>query len=202
MNEPIQANGLTLQHIPSKAAPLSERTLEDLSTPDALIAIIDEHLKEDSFFVAYMDYRVIIGKYANKAFDFYPQEPEKHILPKYVQKLRIFNQNEELLFWRSGQMLKGRHRKDGKGDEEVAVIEAEQVLFGTKKGTDGNKKFTKITEDRGTTLILPFTGFDIDEGKQRLFIKTRNYIDYNAVNQATYIDCRFVSFANIHNDFE
>ncbi|GAK59334.1 hypothetical protein U27_06318 [Candidatus Vecturithrix granuli] len=199
MREKISANGLTLYCLLSQAKSLNERNLADLPSADALITVIDEHLKKDAFFVAYMDYRVIIGRYTNKMFEFYPLTNGEQITPKYLQKLRIFNQNEELLFWRSGQMLKGRHRKDGEG-EEMQVIEAHQVLFGTKKGKHSNETFTEITEDRGTSLILPFTGFALNDATQRIFLKTHNYIGYNAVHQATYVDCRFVGFAEKQGD--
>lgn len=199
MREKILANGLTLYCLLSQAKPLPERTLADLPTADALVTVIDEHLKTDSFFVAYTDYRVIIGRYTNKMFAFYPLATEEQIAPKYLQKLRIFNQDEELLFWRSGQTLRGRYRKDGEG-KEAEVVEAHQVLFGTKKGKHSNETFTEITEDRGTSLILPFTGFALNDATQRIFLKTHNYIGYNAVHQATYVDCRFVGFAEKQGD--
>lgn len=67
-------------------------------------------------------------------------------------------------------------------------------------GTKAQEKiadFTRITEDRGTELILPFNGImlkGLDYEQKRVFLKTRNYIDYNKLSQATYVDSRFMGF--------
>lgn len=73
MNEPIHANGLTLHHVPTTTTPLSAKTRAELPTTDALTAVVDDSFKTDGFFVAYMDYRVIIGRYVDKKFKFYQQ---------------------------------------------------------------------------------------------------------------------------------
>jgi len=203
MNETREVNGLTLIKIPSHVQP---------STPPLAIARNDfehtvaEYIKQPSWFVAYLDYRVVIGKYTNNTdkFVFYPEHTNETLEPKYLQRLRVFNPNEELLLWRSDNGFKGRFRQDGSG-EECEVIEAHQVLFGTRKGEHCDENFTEITEDRGTTLFLPFVNFKFaKEDKQtqvqkllsRVCIKTYNYIEPNAVHQMTYTDCRFVSFTD------
>jgi CRISPR-associated protein (TIGR03984 family) len=76
------------------------------------------------------------------------------------------------------------------------VVVANQVLFGTRKGKNCNERFTEITEDRGTSLILPFANFSVDDKRNRIHIKTHNYVGYNTVNQAIYVDCRFVGFTD------
>ena len=87
-----------------------------------------------------------------------------------------------------------RFRQDYQGEKKEEVVEAYQALFGTEsKDLNG---YTKIEEKRGTKLILPLINLEIDDNKNRLFIKTHNYIDYNKLHQATYFDCRFVTFVN------
>jgi len=154
---------------------------------------IQRYIKTDSIVVAYLDYTVLVGLYKNSKFEFHDTAFDIIKNSQYIQKIRIFNKDEEFLLWRSGNGFKGRYRKDEKGDE-IDVVDAEQVLFGTKAEPLGN--FTKLTEKRGTELILPFTGLTVDDKKNRVFIKTRNYISYNEAHQATYIDCRFMGFIN------
>lgn len=197
MNEGKEVNGLTLLKIPSNVHP---------STPPLTIARNDfentvaQYIKKSSWFVAYLDYRVVIGKYnETDKFVFYKRHPNEKLEAKYLQRIRVFNAKEELHLWRSGQELKGRMRRDYIGEKDIDVVEAHQVLFGVRKGQNCDDAFTEITEDRGTSLILPFTNLPFDDQGRltsRVCIKTYNYIDYNDIGQATYVDCRFVCFTN------
>lgn len=196
----MTANGLTLKTIPTTSTPLKEHGLQELKAHDDVISLISESVKSPSFFVAYLDYAVLIGRYAQHQFQ---SALNEKFDPKYLQRLRVFNADEELLLWRSGQTLKGRFRKDGEGNK-MQVVDAEQVLFGTTAkdvSTDG-ANFTEISEERGTKLILPFKGLFVDNEKQRIFLKTRNYVDYTPAHQATYTDCRFVGFADKNGDLQ
>lgn len=184
-------NRLMIESVYPQEAPKSQ-----LLEREKLIKLISQVISIKSYVVAYLDYKVLIGRYEDKAFCFSKKEDEA-FKPKHIQKLRIFNETQEIFIWRSSEGLKGRLRIDETGDT-TDVVDAHQVLFGTKaEPVDGN--YTKITEKRGTELILPFVLSNIDAKRNRVFIKTRNYIDYidyNEVNQATYVDCRFVGFWN------
>lgn len=195
-------NGLELKEITSQSIPID--AIDDLSNKH-INSILDEINKktplsfirrgvgsEVSFVLAYLDYKVLIGKYSNGSFSFYNNES---IEPKYIQRIRIFNKVEELLLWRSEGVLKGRHRKDNEG-VDTWVVDNNQVLFGTRYPTNNppSANSTTITEDRGTEISFPFEVKDIDEKENRIKIKTRNYVDYNEIHQATYIDSRFVEF--------
>jgi CRISPR-associated protein (TIGR03984 family) len=150
------------------------------------------------YVVSYLDYKVLIGTWDKEGFHFYNNETFEH---KYIQKLRIFNTDEELLIWRTQGNLKGRLRKDDRKGSSTDVIVARQVLFGTDS-KPLNNTFTEIYEKRGTRLILPFKNLKVDIKKDRIAIKTYNYIGYNKVYQATYKDCRFVSFCDQDSDLE
>ncbi|MDP3149831.1 MAG: CRISPR-associated protein Csx19 [Ignavibacteria bacterium] len=180
-------SGLSLYKIASTA--IGTEVIEDLSE-------INKIISEKSFVVAYLDYKVLIGKYIGASFMFYNNE---QIEPKYIQRMRIFNENEELMLWRSEGKLKGRLRKDNEGDE-VNVVDADQVLFGTIPNAING--FTRITEERGTELILPFKNLKVDNGKNRMKITTRNYVGFNEIHHATYVDCRFVGFKNNNTNLE
>ena len=150
-----------------------------------------------SFVVAFLDYKVLIGTYEDSKYNFHENE---NIESKYIQRLRVFNETEELHLWRTSEGLKGRLRIDSEGNESY-VVDAYQVLFGTRSEPSGN--YTRISEERGTELFLPFQDLEVyvkKEKKGRISIKTRNYIDYNSMFQATYIDCRFMGFYNDGKD--
>jgi CRISPR-associated protein (TIGR03984 family) len=178
-----KANGLELYLIKSKVEPLSINNLEHALSL----------FNSTGYAVAYLDYKVLIGKVNNNGFEFFNNEK---IEEKYIQKLRLFNDDKELLIWRDNNGLKGRLRIDGEGEETFAV-DACQLLWGTKKDKLGNG-WIKLFEDRGTELILPYDeGVIIDNKRSRLFIMTRNYISFHpGTNQATYFDCRFIKFTN------
>lgn len=184
--------GLCPKTIKSEIDPTPLQLGNDMNLKD----IISQRMPGKSYVVAYLDYKVLIGTFDTTGFHFYDGKTFINTFkPEYIQKLRIFNKTQEIFIWRSSEGLKGRLRIDETGDT-AEVVDACQVLFGTKaEPLDGG--FTKITENRGTELTLPFSNLSINEDykRNRVFIKTRNYIGYNEVNQATYIDCRFVGFS-------
>jgi len=180
-----KANGLEQYLIKSEAKPYSINNLEQA------LSLFDS----TGYVIAYLDYKVFVGKINIDSFEFFENET---IEERYIQKLRLFNDDKELLIWRDNDGLKGRLRIDGEG-KDTFVVDACQVLWGTEKKELGNG-WIKLFEDRGTELILPYDeNIKIDEKENRLFIITRNYISFHPdTNQATYIDCRFIKFTNKH----
>jgi len=161
---------------------------------------LSDNFGEKTFVVAYLDYKVLIGTWENNAFHFYENEqPDLKYIQKYIQKMRVFNTDKELLVWRTNGRLKGRLRTDENGTETEVVV-THQVLFGTRKGSYCNNNFTEITENRGTSLILPFADLTVDDKRNRIRVRTHNYIGHNTLGQATYEDCRFVSFCDVEKD--
>ena len=120
----------------------------------------------------------------------------------YIQQLRIFNTSSELLVRRMSKGLYGRLRQDGDGNVTDVVV-AHQALFGTWEDEDATIKegFSKITERRGTSLIVPFTDLPF-KNKRRVCMKTHNYVCCNEFGQAAYADSRFVGFTDGQNDLE
>ena len=177
-----------------------------------------------SLAVFYLDNGILIGRYSiengkNPAFQF-DEEQLKDLNISYgqnppidsVQKMRIFNKNEEFLIWRSiksGALThSGRFRSDYEqnsddGCEQINVIYSNQILFGTRIIKRNNKNFITLVEDRGVKIILPDSdkndGFKVDDDKKRIAIKTCNYIGFEGIYncQATYIDSRFVDFVQL-----
>lgn len=75
-----------------------------------------------------MDYRIIIGSYSDRNF---VTPSQNTINEKYLQKLRVFNETQELLNWKDKRIYIGRFRTAGKEIIDANVIVPNQVLFGT-----------------------------------------------------------------------
>ncbi len=183
----LNANGLQLTSLPSKALPIDHIDSSILSD------LLKKYFNLGSVML-WLDDRVLIGKWQDGDLQFYQESGFDF---KYVQRLRVFNNNKEIHVWRSGEQWLGRIRIDEEGNETAVVI-AHQLLFGTK-GRRLDAQFIQLTEDRGTTLTLPLTNFHFeahDNPQSRIFIKTHNYVRTNRVFQATYFDCRFVAFTD------
>jgi CRISPR-associated protein (TIGR03984 family) len=184
----MKANGLELKTIKSKAKPL------DLFLPDE--KTVNEKIKEffdvneDAQVAAWMDHQVLFGRWNGSSFSFY--QDKETIEAKYVKRIRIFNQNKELMLYRCKEGLRGRSRTDGEG-EDADIIIAHQLLFGTHIEFLESNGYIKLTEEQVAPIILPID--HIDKDAERVFVVTHNYIGKNSLFQATYIDCRFVGFS-------
>lgn len=182
-------NGLELQSVKTGAVPIKRLEFDEFESFKSTVG--DYFGKQDSFCVIYLDYEVLIGRFAEENFRFYNSEIFR---PKYIQKMRLFNEHQELYIWRrSDGEFAGRLRIDEKGTE-TDVVDAWQILWGTQVEHMG--EFSMIYEERGTKLIVPFKDITIDNGKNRVCLHTRNYIGYNEYGQAGYEDCRFIGFTD------
>lgn len=193
----IKANGLELIQLDSQVLPLYPGNPEQKEVQHGqLIPIISRDFhSHPTYVVAYLYSAVIIGKWENDSFLFY--EP-KNFDEAHILKLRVFNQYQELLVWKSGNTLKARLRKDNLNGRSCDAVVADHVLAGTRTKPLENG-WIRIREERGGALTLPFQDAYVDTEKapdKRIFIRTYNYIDENQVYQSTYADCRFVGFTD------
>lgn len=184
----MENNGLKLRYVKSTVNPvgLSDTELKVFTDLENLISKI---FQSDGFVVAYLDYKVLIGKINKSKLEFFEGET---FLPKFVKKLRAFNYEKEFFLWRENKGFSARLRIDEIG-VEIPVIEAKQILWGTKNPPLDVSGYTKLYEDRGTEIVLPFASLEVDE-QNRVAIKTRNYIIDNEFGQCSYNDTRFVEF--------
>lgn len=149
---------------------------------------ISKYIDGNGWVVAYLDYKVLVGRFENRLFSFFRGEIFE---PKFMQKIRVFNDERELFIWRQGHDYKARLRVDGEGEKEECV-EARQIIWGTEIlcKEDG---WTVITEKRGTEIALPLPDLEVgEENNRRAVLVTRNYIDYKNGCLAGYVDCRMV----------
>ena len=179
----MKDNGLIYLNLETSSNPLTIQSDQDIL----------DNAQEGAWFIAYLYHRVVIGRIENKQFVYYKQENSDVKLSNML-KLRVFNEDSELFVWKTSLGgYRARLRTDGQGPE-LGIVEAKQVLFGTKVQQLPNG-YSKFTEDRGTEIILPMTNLKIDEKEHRMCVKTRSYIGYiEETGQATYEDVRFVKF--------
>jgi CRISPR-associated protein (TIGR03984 family) len=140
--------------------------------------------------VAYLYYKVLIGKVDQGRLEFYNEEKFN---PQYLLQLRIFNQDRELHIRRKdASRFLLRYRLDDIG-VPIEAVEACQVLWGRSSEVASLQTgWVRLSEKRGVELILPCN--KTPRKGSRFWLKTRNYIGYNDLHQAGYIDCRFVEF--------
>ncbi len=177
------------------------------SNSDILTLIRKYNFTEKTYFIAYLDFTVILGNIKDKELFYFDKTERKEMKfteqeISYLQKLRIFNSKEELYIWNSNLSKKefsARYRNEIDGEKEIEYLEANHVLFGKRIYDLDNKEYSCIRENRGTEIILPFqiSKDIVDEKEKRLAIKTRYYIDYNDLGIAQYTDLRFVKFVQL-----
>jgi len=138
MNNSKTDNGLNLLKVQTMVE--QNIKIENLDNIDKFI-----NKNKESFAVAYLVNEIMIGIYKNNEFIFHDNKSIGNI--KFLKRIRIFNDEEELLIWRADTSLKGRYRKDiNENSDNNAVnddsvkesfcIEAYQILFGTKAKKD------------------------------------------------------------------
>ncbi len=180
----MRKNGLELKRI--------ESTCNFVKPLGDIKQMVSQYITERAYAVIYLDYKILIGTFRDAMFHTYNNEP---LEDRYIQRLRVFDDKKELYIWRTEDGFKGRLRIDGQGDE-THVVDASSVLFGTRIAETHDSGYSILTEDRGTELIVPMIGLKIDNQRNRLFLRSRNYIGYTPTHQAGYVDCRFISITN------
>ncbi|AEE14460.1 hypothetical protein Thena_0828 [Thermodesulfobium narugense DSM 14796] len=155
---------------------------------------------QNGYVVCWLDYAVLFGTVQNGEIKFYNNESPN--FNRYLQKLRAFNEKKEIYIWRSGDKFRFRYREDedsSGGDIKIEYIDAEQIMSGSEFKVKG--EFIEVSEKRGIRYIISkeFIGNkSIEElNNKRLVLHTRNYIGYNEIGQAGFVDSRFLKISVI-----
>ncbi|SHF27154.1 CRISPR-associated protein, TIGR03984 family [Thermoanaerobacter uzonensis DSM 18761] len=178
---------------------VEQKDMDNELNNDAFIQKIKDVGK--GYIVCWLDYAVLFGTVQNGEIKFYNNESPN--FKKYLQKMRIFNEKEELYIWRSENKFKYRYRKEDADAKEnqIEYIDAKQIMYGSKFEDKGN--FIEVSEKRGIRYIVPreFIGNnsieDLNNNKKSLVLHTRNYIGYNEIGQAGFVDSRFLKISVI-----
>lgn len=115
-----------------------------------------------------------------------------------IFEIRIFDKTKELYMKRSrnGELV-GRLRIDGEQTQSEAAAtttyaDISNILYGSVVTNEAGEHGT-LKEDRGIEVTIP--------GKfpanKRVALTIRNYIDYNDIGMAGYVDARFVELKSI-----
>lgn len=145
---------------------------------------------KNGFIVCWLDYSVLFGKIDGKDLKLYGIN-DFNKCSKYLLRLKAFNQDEELHVWKTADVFKYRYIKDKVGNKFAEYIDAKQVMLGTKFKYVGN--FVEVSESSGIKYFVPreFIHNNINENSW-MILYTRNYIDYNEIGQAGFVDNRFL----------
>ena len=131
---------------------------------------------------------------------------EETITKANLRYLRIFDEEKECFVWKSEDddvgIFRLRYRLDEEDlGQEPNALDAKQLLWGTKIAShpEAGADWKLLKEDRGVQInihkdLLP-NNYKVDT-KNRLWLITRNYVDYNDVCQAGYVDSRFVGITD------
>ena len=170
----------------------------DVKNAADVVAVIEKHLinMKSGFAVCWLYHAVLIGSVKDGTLNFH-----QGVLPDYPRdllQLRLFDSGQEMFIWRDGSgSFRFRLRQDGTGSE-LEYVDAEQLLCGTRGMPLGNG-WIELSEDRGVRLVIPvgeeYVPHQDYEFAGRYALITRNYIDYNEIGQAGYVDCRFTAIA-------
>jgi len=134
---------------------------------------------EKGYIILWQYHAVFVGNIQQEQCNWLSKE--KPIIDEiHIVRLRAFNQSKEWHIWKSGSKLLCRKR------EETQVQDKEE---------NGAQCFIDTSMVLRTVIAAPLIEYELFKvnEKEKLCIKTRNYIDFDkATNQAGYIDSRFV----------
>jgi CRISPR-associated protein (TIGR03984 family) len=142
---------------------------------------------EGASVIAWLFDKQISGQMVNGALSM-----ESNILLKDedIIEVRVFTEDKELYIRDVNGSLEGRLRIDTEGSTSD-VIDAANILWGTV--TEATDHHIYLTESRGIRLSIPKV-YGINDS---INIHIRNYIDYDSVGAASYVDARFLKFEKI-----
>lgn len=116
---------------------------------EELLDFMKEQAKTDLYLV--VDYGVFLGEIINKNIVLH-----KNSVPKedFIQEVRLFKDESEVKITRAkeGFVWRKREDKDNK-TPNIYVIDETHKLWG--KVTKAEKEYSILTEDRGTTIVIP-----------------------------------------------
>ncbi|ABI69813.1 type III-D CRISPR-associated protein Csx19 [Syntrophomonas wolfei] len=144
-----------------------------------------------------MYHGICLGSFEKGQFIMPPSLPFQ---PEYLRLLRVFNEDSECYVWKSsmdtGDIFRLRIRQDEEDNSgELEAIEARQLLWGTRLEEYLENEWKLLKEERGIELRVHHSLLPDNltlNASNRLWLVTRNYIDFNPMGQAGYGDCRFV----------
>ncbi len=157
--------------------------------PEAVISAIREVLegREAAAFL-WMANAAVWGKWTGDALEFINLEPWD---PKYLVELRVFCEDAEIRFVRSGDTIRFRciSAAEEAGKDYVDSL---APFYGEAKEKDGCLIIEDEARKFSMEIPVPYDGKSTTYG-----LATRNYIGQNEIGQAGYVDSRFLGVVSV-----
>jgi hypothetical protein len=128
---------------------------------------------DNGYAVLWQYHDVFVGKIGTNTITWANDKTPESDFKKHLVRLRVFNNEMEYHFWRTGNKIKGRLRIDTEGDD-VSYVDTSMNLRGV-----AGEQVQKLHDNNHS-----------------YFIKTRNYLNAG-IEQAGYVDSRFVEFVTL-----
>lgn len=162
------------------------------SFPSVAEALLS-HMQE-GFLVAWLFHALVFGRVENGQIVF-PGFSDAGVLDKFLIRVRLFNQDQEVYLYRSSNVVAGRFREDFRDEQlapedstETLVKDLDGVLLGRAR-KDLNGSWMTVSSQRGSRFVVPVE-WTSDE-HFRLRVHLRYYIGY--VNHlAGFVDQRII----------
>ncbi len=132
----------------------------------------------NGYVIANFHYGVSVGEIRDGVIQWLDRghEDQQDIDESFISGISFFNEIMELRYWRDGQLLMGRERRDDNGNT-ISYVDTKMLL-------------------RGEVAKQLLSSFEAKTGKT-LFIQTRNYITENTIGQSGYFDSRYVKIIKL-----
>ena len=174
----------------SEGRPFTCPPMKDCAAePEAIVSAIREIFEgREALAFLWMANTAVWGKWTGDTLDFVSIEQWS---PKYLAELRVFSEDAEIRFLRSGDTL--RYRCISAAEEEGKdYVDSLAPFYGEAKEKDG--RLSVVDEDRKLSMEIPLPY----DGKSKTYgLATRNYIGQNEIGQAGYVDSRFLGVVSV-----
>ncbi|MDD2401841.1 MAG: CRISPR-associated protein Csx19 [Clostridia bacterium] len=173
-----------------------------------LLEVLHQHIDCKAFVYMVMDHRVALGSYEKGEIQIeLGLENKVTDLPlKYVQELRVFEENREFCALRIGGSFKWRLRVDVKEEtpnfRRVSILDEIHKLWGAVRKEEEKEKgeWSLLSTKRGNAIYFP-GGVKL-HGEKGLVV--RNYLQFNTADSENglvqFVDERFCEFVDWSNE--
>ena len=157
--------------------------------PEAVIAAVREAFGgREAMAFLWMANTAVWGKWTGENLDFFNIDRWS---PKYLVELRVFSEDAEIRFVRSGDTLRFRCISLAK-EAGKDYVDSLAPFYGEAQEKDGH--LIVADEARKLSMEIPVP----HDGNSKTYgLATRNYIGQNEIGQAGYVDSRFMGVVSV-----
>lgn len=137
---------------------------------------------QDGFAIFWLYHNLCLARICDGQLAF-AETPGRYEL-RDIARVRLFDSEREFHIWRSGPQLKGRE------------------LIGTRSGYPAFTETQLRVVGKVAEQVLRLCPELLDpkgRAEDQIAVRTRDYIDFNEIGQATYVDSQLLGFINTKN---